>query len=200
MNTGTTSQGVFEAQRVQDIIGPHEGTIAECWFYAMDAWNEHSRNMPDVHPLLGPGTRGVYMHDLAVAHAKKLFAGTDVQNIQFRQVELFDFGQGLFLRFKQPGCPDTQTAKGLANQLWLIPEIGQADPDCQTIVEVEYTLDWSGTQIARVCIACMIDTRKKWSYPIYPAADVHTRKLRTEEQEPRTKTRVRPLEKPKHAN
>ena len=196
MNEQPTNQRVFEAQRVQEILGPHHNTVAECCHGAMAIWNEHARQMPDAHALLGPGVRGIYMHDLAVAHAKRLFAGTNVQNFSFRQVEFFDFGQGLLLRFKQPDCPDTPTAKGLANQLFLIPEIALADPDCQTIVVAEYALDPSGTHIARVSIACMVDSRKEWSYPVDSTADFCTKEpVISEDKAPRRKRRVQPIKK-----
>ncbi len=178
------------------MLGQHHGTVAECYHVAMAGWNEHARLIPDQHAQLGPGARGVYLHDLAVGHAKKLFAGTNVKNFLFRQVELFDFGQGLLLRFKQPDCPDTKTAKGLANQLLLIPEIALADPDCQTIVVAEYALDPSGTQIARVSIACMVGSRREWSYRVDSAADVWAKKrVIPEDKERRRKRRVQPLKK-----
>lgn len=196
MRNEPKNEQVFEAQRVQEILDPHHDAIAECYHVAMAGWNEHARQMPDAHALLGPGARGVYMHDLAVGHAKKLFAGISVKNFLFRQVEFFDFGQGLRLRFKQPDCPDTPTAKGLANQLWLIPEIALADPDCQTIVVAEYALDPSGTQIARVSIACMVDSRKEWSYRVDSAADVCAKKpMIPEYKAPRRKRRVHPVKK-----
>lgn len=196
MKTEPIHQPVFEAQRVQEMLGPHHDAIAECYDIAMAAWNEHARRMRDVHPLLGPGTRGMYIHDLAVGHAKKLFSSTRVENFSFRQVEFFDFGQGLCLRFKQPDCPDTPTAKGLANQLFLIPEIALADPDCQTIVEAEYALDPSGTQIVRVSITCMVGPHKEWSYPVVSAADVCAKKpMILEDKAPRRTRRVQPVKK-----
>jgi len=148
------------------------------------------------HALLGAGARGVYIHDLAVGHAKKAFAGTSVKSFLFRQVEFFDVGQGLLLRFKQPDSPDTQTARGLANQLYLIPEIALADPDCQTIVAAEYELDPSGTQIAHVSIACMVGPHKEWSYPVDSATDAWAKTpVSPENEAPERKRRVQPLKK-----
>jgi hypothetical protein len=196
MRTSGPTRRVFEAERVQQIIGKHMSTIVDCHLFAMHGWNEHAQRMSDLHPLIGPGARGQYMHDLAVAEAKRRFVQTDVVNTQFQQVEFFDFGKGLLLRFKQPGNRDTKTARGLANQLWLIPEIAEADPDCQTIVEAEYTLDPSGTQIARVSIACVVDTHKAWSYSIYNAKDASATRPPTLKHTLATEQRkVRPLKK-----
>lgn len=111
------------------------------------------------------------MHDIATDAAKRLFNGTGVATVCHQQVVLFDFTGGLFLRFKQPPFIDgTHDVVIKRDQAWLIPGLREAHPECATIVEAEYKLDASATQFQHIAIACRVERKTKWSFPLQAPA------------------------------